>query len=124
MQLSLNFEPGLTHQYPELIELIAAVVYGSRLGLGGVASALDLSPSQLSRMLNRNADDPRNLPASAIPAIIEATDDRRIVYWFVERFLEDPETARRRAIAQLSELMPKVEQLIAQSNWKPNEHDK
>lgn len=111
-QVEMDFEPGLTQQFPEFVDLLAAVVYGSRPGLSGVAADLDKSPSLLSRMLSRHADDPRHLPASDIPKIIAATGDRRPVYWLVEKFLEDPEVKRARALDYLAELMPQLQGLI------------
>lgn len=110
MQLELDFTPGLTQQYPELIDLVATAVYASRPGLSGVAVACDLSPGLLSRMLRRPdrevSEDRRHLPVNLLPKIVEATGDLRIVYWFVERFLEDRETRQARVVAELGALLP------------------
>lgn len=111
-QLALEFEPGLTQQFPRYMDLIANVVYSSRMGLNGVAAHLDKSPSQLSRMLNKNPDDLRHLPAEDIAGIIECTGDHRPIYWEIEKFLEDPETKRRRAIDQLSRLLPAIQAAV------------
>lgn len=112
MQLDLDFEAGLTERFPDLIDLVAAVVYGSRSGLGGVASALDMAPSQLSRMLNRNPDDLRHLPAHLLPKIVSETGDKRIVFWFVEKFLEDTDTKRKRTLDELAALLPEITRLV------------
>jgi hypothetical protein len=112
MQAEFDFQPGLTRQFPEFIDLMAAVVYGSRAGLSGVAGECDLSPSQLSRMLNRNPDDLRHLPAYLVPKIIHATGDKRPVYWLMESFLEDPDAKRKRAIDDLERLIPTIQSLI------------
>ena len=112
MQREFDFQPGLTRQFPNYMDLLAAVVYGSRIGLSGVAAELDVSPSQLSRMLNRNPDDLRHLPADAIPKIVRATGDYRPVYWLMESFLEDPDAKRKRAIDELQLLVPQIQSLI------------
>jgi hypothetical protein len=117
-QIEMDFEPGLTDQFPEFIDLLAACVYGSRIGLSGVATELDKSPSLLSRMLNRNPDDQRHLPASDLPALIRATGDKRPVYWLVEKFLEDSDTKHKRAMADLAKLLPQIQQLVMTASKK------
>lgn len=114
-QVEMNFQPGLTQQFPEFLDLIATVVYGSRPGLSGVAAQLDKSPSLLSRMLSRHAEDPRHLPAADLPKIVAATGDRRPVYWLIEKFLEDSEIKRRRALDYLAELMPQLQGLLKEA---------
>jgi hypothetical protein len=111
-QIEMDFTPGLTEQFPELMDLVAAVVYGCRIGLTGVAGYLDVSPSMLSRMLNKNPDEPRHLPLSMLPKIIEATNDRRIIFWQVEKFLEDKDTKRKRAMDEVAALVPLIEDAL------------
>ena len=113
-QLALDFRPGLVSQFPDWHDLIAHVVYGSRIGLAGVAAHLDRSPSELSRMLNKNPDDPRNLPDRDVVLIIEATGDHRPVYWLIERFLEDPQAKRDRAREDLAALVPQLKAVLAE----------
>jgi hypothetical protein len=66
VQLKLDFEPGITEQFKTLKQCVAAVVYGSRIGLSGCAAACDVSPSTMSKMLNEQDDseNKRNLPTS------------------------------------------------------------
>lgn len=118
-QLSLDFEPGLTVRFPEWEDVLAAAVYGCRKGLNGIAAELDMSPSELTRRLNRNTDDSRPLRASDAIGIIRSTEDMRPVYWQVEKFLRDPETARNQAIQQLAQVMPIVQALIEQAGAQP-----
>ena len=111
-QFALDFAPGLTEQYRTFNEALAAAVYGSRIGLAGVAAECDVSPSALSRMLNENPDDPRHLPAKFIPKIIKATKDNRPIYWLIETFLEDSDTKRRRTIEQAAVLVQQLGPLL------------
>jgi len=113
IQLSIDFQPLLTEQYKTLVEVCAAAVYASRAGLSGVAAHCDLSPSQLTRMLNPDADDPRNLPAWAVPKIVEATGDQRPILWLVAKFVPDEKTRQRLAVTKLVGLLPEIQNALA-----------
>src|SRR5690242_9919279 len=115
MQTSFDFTPGLTAQFPLLRDLLCAVVYGSRGGLKAVAADLDLSPSELSRMLNRDQDDPRKLDVDDFVRIVASTGDGRPIQWLIEKFLRDPATMRAEATAELARLLPMLTQLAAQA---------
>jgi hypothetical protein len=113
LQISLDFDAALTQQYRTFKQCLAACVYGSKGGLGGVAIHCDLSPSALSRMLNENEDDPRHLPADLVPLIIEATQDYRPIHWLVARFLPDDSTRHQAAVRQLETLIPQLNATLA-----------
>lgn len=115
IQAALDFAPGLTVQFPRLRDVCAAAVYGSRAGLKGVAADLDVSPSELSRMLNREQDDPRKLDVEDFVGLIRSTSDPRPVQWLIEKFLQDPEHQRASATAQLAQLMPAMIELARQA---------
>jgi hypothetical protein len=111
-QIEMDFTPGLTQQYPELMDLVTVVVYGAKIGLGGVAAELDKSPSLLSRMLNRNPDEQRNLPLADLPKIIHCTGDLRIVHWLVEKYCEDSDAKRKRALDEIPAVVSQLQQLL------------
>lgn len=111
-QLTLDFQPGLTVQFPQYEDVIAAAVYGSRKGLNGVAADLDMSPSELCRRLNRNGDDHRPLRASDADRIIESTGDKRPVYWQIEKHLGDPKAAQQHALAQIPAVLAQLNELM------------
>lgn len=110
-----DFQPGLTAQFPRLEDVFVAVVYSHRLGLNGVAAALDQSPSEMSRRLNRESDDHRPLRVQDMVAILQATSDFRPIYWLIEKFMESPEARRVRASDQLVSLLPALVELAAQA---------
>ena len=114
VQFQLDLEPALTEQFRSFKEVLAAAVYGCRIGLSGVAAHCDLSPSALSRMLNLNEDDPRHLPADLVPKIIEATQDFRPIHWLVAKYLPDAEWRHRAALTQLETLIPQLQAAAAQ----------
>lgn len=111
-QIQMDFRPGLTVRFQSWQDCIAHAVYSSRIGLNGVAAHCDLAPSQLSRMLNKNPDDLRHLPADLVPEIIKATGNKDPIYWLIEAFLEDKEAAKERTMAELVELVPKLQRLL------------
>jgi hypothetical protein len=114
-QFTLDFEPGLTERFKTWDEVLAAAVYGSRKGLGSVAADLDMSPSELTRRLNPDADDPRPLRTKDGIRIIESTEDMRPVYWLIEKFLNDPEALRQEALSRLPALMAAIQQTLEQA---------
>lgn len=108
VQFSFDLEPSLPEQFRTFKQVLAAAVYGSRMGLSNVAAHCDLSPSQLSRMLSENEDDPRHLPADLVPLIVQATSDMRPIHWLVAKFLPDESMRQRAAVAQLESVLPQV----------------
>lgn len=111
-QVEIDFAPGLTDLYPDFMDCLRASIYGSGRQFRAIAADLDFSSSELSRRLADNPNDPIYLPAKRLPDVIEATGDFTPVYWLIEKFLDLPDAKRRRAVAQLSELMPRIESLL------------
>lgn len=114
-QSVLDFRPPLTAQFPRLRDVLVSVVYDSRAGLNGVAADLDVSPSELSRMLNRDHDDPRKLDVDDFVRIVESTSDLRPLQWLAEKFTREPEAVRAAATAQLAAMLPMIGALIQQA---------
>jgi len=115
LQAAFDFTPGLTVQFATLREVYAAAVYGSRGGLKAVAADCDMSPSELSRMLNRDQDDPRKLDVEIGCRIIESTGDTRPIQWQIEKYLHNPEQQRAMAAAQLAQILPAIVELAHQA---------
>lgn len=111
-QIEIDFTPGLTQQYPEFIDLLAACVHASRGGLTRVAMDLDQSPGNLSRMLARDSADKRHFPAAWVPKLVESTGDMRPVYWMIEKFLEDSDTKHKRALNELAQMLPAIKSAL------------
>jgi hypothetical protein len=111
-QSGLNFEAGLTVNFPTLESVIASCVYSSRSGLTGVASDLNMSPSELERRLNPESIDTRPLRTKDMFDIIRATGDLRPIYWLTERFTETSEMRQQRAQEALIRLAPAFADLV------------
>lgn len=106
MQLSLDFEPGLTERYPRLIDAVRAQVYQCGKALKVIAADMDLSQSDLSRKLAENDGDPRRLSVDEFERLIVATDSHLALHWLVEKFLESADTRRDRALTELQRQLP------------------
>jgi hypothetical protein len=111
-QLAIEFEAGLLEQFPEFRDVVRASVYSCGKAFKSVAADLDMSVSELSRKLADNPNDPVNFPLHRLSELIAATGDKRPVYWLVEKFLEDPDSKRKRSLDQLAVLMPQIEALL------------
>lgn len=124
VQLSLDFEPGLTAKYRALEDAIAATVYRYGGHIGGVAAKLDQSPSELSRRLTAHLDakagDVSNRPLRVCDLydILVTTGDYTPIGWLIERFLGDPETKRTHAIHALAQMLPTIQSLVEEAGGK------
>lgn len=108
MQLALDFEAGLTARFRSLKQACAHAVYAARGGLSGVASSLDMSPSELTKRLAEDKDNPDNRPLRAedIEGIVASTGDRTPIYYLIEKYLQDPKAKRDQALATMAEMAP------------------
>lgn len=114
-QLQIPLEASLVHQFPEFRDVVRASVYSCGRQFKAIAADLDLSVSELSRMLADNPGDPRHFPVARLPELIAATGDRRPVLWLAERFLEEPGARRQSAIDRLGTLLPEIAALLAEA---------
>lgn len=106
-QLSLTFEPGLAQKYRDLRECFAACVY--QRGLGRVASAVDVAPSNLSAMLSGE----RNLDSALIERYMAEFKDTTPALYMAARWLTDATTIQQQAMAQIPALVADLQRLAA-----------
>lgn len=114
-QVEINFEAGLTDQFPEFRDVVRASVYSCGRAFKSVAADLDMTSSELSRKLADNPNDPVHFPLQLLPALIRATGDKRPIYWLIESFLEDDDTKHRRITTELADMLPKLQSLLKAS---------
>ena len=108
-QLSLSLEPGLAQRYRDLRECFAACVY--QRGLGRVAAACDVAPSNLSVMLSGE----RNLDPSLIEKYMAEFGDKTPALFWAARHLQDSSTLRQQAIAAIPDLVAQLQRLVKES---------
>lgn len=118
-QIEINFEAGLTEQFPAFRDVVKASVYSCGKAFKAVAADLDMSVSELSRKLNDNPADNVHFPLHRLPELMQATGDKRPIYWLIETFLEDPDKRRTRAIDTLAELLPTIASLVRDAKAEP-----
>lgn len=105
-QLSLSFEPGLAQRYANLRECFAACVY--QRGLGRVAAACDVAPSNLSAMLSGD----RNLPTDIVERYMREFSDNTPALYLAARYCQDAQTIQQQAMAQLPGVLAQLQALM------------
>jgi hypothetical protein len=113
-QLQIDFQGGLTQQFPEFRDVVRASVYACGRPFKAVAADLDMSVSELSRKLADNPADPVHFPLPRLPELLAATGDLRPVYWLIESFMEDPEAKKARVLAEASDLVRSLQAVLGQ----------
>lgn len=108
-QMAINFEPGLAQRYRDLRECFAACVYGR--GLGRLAAAVDQAPSNLSAMLSGE----RHLPTDVIESYMQHFHDTTPALYLAARYLQDSDTLRRQAIAEIPNLVAQLQRLVQEA---------
>lgn len=106
-QLSLSLEPGLAQRYRDQRECFAACVY--QRGLGRVAAAIDVAPSNLSTMLSGE----RNLDPSLVEKYMAAFNDNTPAMFWAARWLQDAQSRQQQALAQLPSLVDQLNRVMA-----------
>jgi hypothetical protein len=107
-QMTLDFEPGLTERFSSLLDCIRNGVYTNRKPLKTVAADMDMSQSELSRKLAENPDDVRKLSVEDFETYIEKTGDITPIYYLVEKFLQDEDMRKKRALGELVRKLPDI----------------
>lgn len=107
-QLQLSLEPGLAQRYRSLRECFATCVY--QRGLGRVAAAIDVQPSNLSAMLSGE----RHLDSDLIERYMREFQDRTPAEYWAASFLQDSASIREQALAQIPGVLDSLQRLMAE----------
>jgi hypothetical protein len=108
-QLALTYEPGLAQRFRDLRECFASCVY--QRGLGRVAAAIDVAPSNLSAMLSGE----RNLDPALIEAYMAQFDDSTPALFWAARHLQDAAKLKQQAIAAIPALVEQLQRLVREA---------
>jgi hypothetical protein len=123
MQLTLTLAPGLTQRHRTLRDCLQTAVIKSKGGVAGIAPSVDMSPSLLGRKLAGQEDDPhRTLDIDDFDAVLSALaqdGDHTPLFWLIEKYLPSDEQRRAAAIDQVSTLMPRLMELMAEISSSP-----
>jgi hypothetical protein len=112
-QLTLNFEPGLAQRYKSVKACVRAQIYASAKPDKAIAADMDLSPSELSRKIADNPNDPRNLTVEDLESYIETQRDLTPIYYLLEKYGVPDEMRMAQAEAALLALLPQIEAITA-----------
>lgn len=125
-QIEIDFQAGLTKQYSSLIEVCRAVAYGSSRKQADIARDMDLAPTILSRRLADNPNDTQALKVKDLEPLIESTEERGkdVIYYLIEKYLEDPQTRRDRALDMLGQMMPAIQAVMQELGGAQKSTDK
>ncbi len=108
-QLNLTFETGLAQRYRDMRECFASCVYSR--GLGRVAAAVDVAPSNLSAML---AGD-RNIDSGLIEKYMAEFGDTTPALFWAAKHLQCANSRQQQALAQLPSLVDQLSRLMAEA---------
>lgn len=108
-QLSLTLEPGLAQKYRDMRECFASCAYAR--GLGRVAAAIDVAPSNLSAMLSGE----RNLDPGLIERYMAEFNDTTPALFWAARHLQDATSRQQQALAQLPSLVDQLNRLMVEA---------
>lgn len=117
--MTVDFPPGLAERHATALDCVRECVYTSRQPQKAIAANMDLSPSELSRKLSHNPDDPRRFTLDDLERFIAATGDVTPIYYLIEKYIEDADLRQRRALSELANLAPQLAALIKQAGGKP-----
>lgn len=106
-QMALSFEPGMAQRYSDLRECFARCVY--ERGLGRVAAACDVQPSNLSAMLSGE----RNLDPAIVERYMQHFGDTTPAMYWAARWLQDAATLQQQAMAAIPSLVADLNRLVA-----------
>jgi hypothetical protein len=118
MQLDLEFERGLVERFPTLMDVVRHDVEHCGMLKKQIAADMDMSPSEFSRVLADNPNDPRNFTLDMLPRFIKATKRKTTIYWLIEAFLDDPVKRKEQALTTLAEMLPTIAALVKQAGEK------
>lgn len=115
-QLTLDFTPGLTERHESMIDCVRECALTHKNPLKTIAADMDLSPTELSRKLSCNPDDPRRFTLADLEKFIAATGDTRPIYWLIEKYLQDEEAKQKQAMVALSKFLPELMSIVKQAS--------
>jgi len=112
-QLALDFEAGISETHDNLKAFLRERIHHRPGGFmqKQLAAEMDLSPSELTRKLSDNPNDPRNFTVDDLERYLAATGDCSPIHYLIERWIvRSPKAAQRK----ISDLESELARLKAQ----------
>lgn len=108
MQLSIDFDPGLTERHKTLLDCVRECAYRCTKPMKAIAADMDLSESDLSRKLAGHDADTRRLTVDDLVRFVEVTHDVTPINWLIERFHLDDDAKLKHAGAEFLKQLPQM----------------
>lgn len=89
MQLTLNFNPGLSSSHDTCREFVQECVIKNPLPNKAIAADMDLSPSALSRKLSQGVNDNARFTLDDLERYIRVTGDTEPILWLVDKYFKN-----------------------------------
>lgn len=115
MQLTLNFEAGLTEAYATCREYVATRVHQQGKYQKEIAADMDLSPSHLSRKLAQAPGDSMAFTLDNFERYIESQGDVQPIYYLIEKYLIERADSIEALERRLAELKGRQAQQLRQA---------
>ena len=108
-QMILNFTAGISTQAASLKEYLREEALPNlyrerRIPKKHVAADMDLSPSELTRKLSENPNDPRNFTTDDLEKYLATQRDMSPVYYLLDKYSENVDDEIEHLEAKLAEL--------------------
>ncbi|MGJ7497490.1 phage regulatory CII family protein [Variovorax sp. RT4R15] len=111
-QMTLDFRPGLAERYDTALECVKSCIYSNEKPLKTIAANMDISPSDLSRKLSGNPDDPRRFSISDLESYVQITGDTTPILYLAQKFCVGNDEKQRAALSALANLAPQLQALL------------
>ena len=110
-QIQIEFQPGVTQMFSDLMEAVRHVVYSGRFKQAEFAAALDVSPSKLTRKLGGDL----NTTVKDLEAILDFSGDLTPIYYLIEKYVQSGGKPLKNEIAlkKVGKLMAELQKTMA-----------
>lgn len=89
MQLTLNFEAGLTETHGSCREVVQSRAYQQGRPFKSVAADMDYGSSQLNRKLTQTPGDSARFTVDDLELFLQHTGDLNPIFYLVEKYCKD-----------------------------------
>jgi len=108
-QMTLDFEAGISAQHDSLKEFIREQALPDLWRSKGVpkkhvAADMDFSPSELTRKLSDNPNDPRNFSTDDLEKYLATQKDLSPIYYLLDKYGRDADTEEELLEKRLAEI--------------------
>lgn len=111
-QVLMDFRPGLAERFDTVLECISAGAHSNLKPLKTIASNMDMSPSDLSRKLAHNPDDPRRFSVGDLEKYIQVTGDTTPISYLAQKYCMGADEKQKAALTALAGLAPQLQALL------------